>query len=257
MKELIIGIMLCFTITTFAQNKNKLSFDFGYGINYIQMENINQFYIDSFAFKYKLLDTKIEKSKQFYVNLKYQPTQLFDVGIYGSYYIADAYGEGEFTEVDLITYEPIAIHKSDFVLRTSLISVGFSNSWYISKMLNFEQKNSYFLKRFRIATEFNFGIGYSKTITDFKYPTFKESFPYDIFTSQDFDFQIALKLEYDIIQSPLISTIGFKVGYKQLKTKPLKNKYNDDWVAHWLTVDKEINLDFSGYFWSVYLSIGR
>ena len=257
MKQLLIGAMLCFTITSFAQSKNKLSFDFGYGVNYVQMKTINQFYIDSLASKFKLLNTKIEKAKQFYVNLKYQPVQLFDVGVYGGYYMADAYGEGEFTEVDLITDEFIAVHEGDFVLRTSLISVGFSNSWYISKLFNFEQKESYFLKRFRIATEFNFGIGYSKTITDFKYPTFKQSFPYDIFTSQDFDFQIALKFEYDIIQTPLISTIGFKIGYKQLKTKPLKNKYNDDWIAHWLTVDKEISLDFSGYFGSIYLSIGR
>ena len=232
---------------------NKLSFEIGTGISYYSMKNLNEFYIDNFAKKNKLLTSNINNGFHFYTNIKYQPSLLFDFGVYGSFQTGNSKGYPEFTETDDLGAE-IQLHKGAFDLTTQAIGLGVSNSWYISKLLNFRQKENKFLQNFRIATEFNLGIGFSDVIANFIFNTYKLASDYSRFNTKDFQGQVALKFEYDFIKTPIISSIGLKIGYQYFKTNKVKDSNGNDWIV----LDKShIDLDFSGFFSSLYLSFGK
>lgn len=253
MKKLLVIVVVITISTNINAQKNKLSFDFGYGINSFSMKNLNQFYIDSFAGNLNLLETPIKKGFNGFTSIKYQPTELFDVGFYGNYQFGET-KNNLVTNITDFTGQIIETHNGTFQLKTEAIGVGITNSWYISHLLKFQEKESQFLQRFRIATELNLGVGFSRVTSDIQYPTYKQATFYEFFTSTDFQGQIALKFEYDYIKKPLVSTIGFKIGYQFFKTKTVIDRYN----AEWIVLDKyPINLGFSGLFGSIYLGFGK
>jgi hypothetical protein len=248
-------LILSFVIVangTFAQ-KNKLSFELGYGINSYSMKNINQYFIDSLATKFDLLENHIKRGFNGFLSLKYQPTNLFDVGLYGNYQFGTTLGHPKFDETDMLG-QIIATHEGKYTLKTEAIGFGVTTSWYISHLLKFEEKESKFLQRFRIATELNAGLGFSKITSDIQYPTYKLGDFYEYFTSSDFQGQIALKFEYDYTLKPIVGTIGFKIGYQYFKTKTVKDRYGEKWIV---LDNYPINLDFSSLFGAVYLSFGK
>lgn len=253
MKTTFLILTLLISSVSFSQNKNKLSFEFGYGANSFSMKNLNQYYIDSFAVKLDLLDTPIKKGFNGFASVKYQPAELFDVGFYGKYQFGETIGSPSINETDL-TGNLIASHKGEFILKTEAVSIGLTNSWYISHLLKFQNKESKFLQNFRIATELNAGVGFSKITSDVQYPTYKQATFYEFFTSTDFQGQIALKFEYDYTSKPIINTIGFKIGYQYFKTKTVKDRYTNEWIV---LDEYPINLDFSGLFGAIYLSFGK
>lgn len=217
------------------------------------MKNINQFYIDSFATRFDLLENHIKKGSNGFVAVKYQPTNLFDLGFYGSYQYGEAVGKPVFNEIGDFG-QLIATHQGNFILSAEALGLGITNSWYVSNVLNFQEQESKFLQRFRIATELNLGLGFSKVTSDIQVSTFKQATFYEFFTSRDFQGQIALKFEYDYTLKPVIGTIGFKVGYQYFKTKTVKDRYREEWIV---LNQHPINLDFSGVFGAVYLSFGK
>jgi hypothetical protein len=248
---IIISFLIAANIT-FAQ-KNKLSFELGYGVNSYSMKNLNQYYIDSFATKFDLLENHIKRGFNGFLSLKFQPTNLFDVGVYGNYQYGTTVGQPKANEYDNLG-QIITTHEGNYTLKTEAIGVGITNSWYISHLLKFEEKENTFLKRFRIATELNAGVGFSKITSDIQYPTYKLGTFYEYFTSTDFQGQIALKFEYDYTLKPIIGTIGFKIGYQYFKTKTVKDRHGEKWIV----LDTyPINLDFSGMFGAIYLSFGK
>jgi len=247
-----ISFFLCFQFG-YSQNKNKLSFELGCGVNNFSMQNLNQFYIDSFATKFDLLQNHIKKGYNGFASVKYQPSNLFDIGFYGNYQYGDTRSNLKFVSIDNFG-NPNEIHKGTFLLKTEAVGFGLTNSWYISHLLKFQEKESKFLQRFRMATELNAGVGFSKITSDIQYPTFKEATFYEFFTSTDFQGQIALKFEYDYITKPIIGTIGFKIGYQYFKTKAVKDKYEDEWTV---LNQYPINLDFSNLFGAIYLGFGK
>jgi len=67
--------------------------------------------------------------------------------------------------------------------------------------------------------------------------------------------QAALRVSYDITQSPLITSIGLKFGYQFMKTPVLRDRYDEEWVL--ASTAYPVQLDFSGFFGGVFLSFGR
>ena len=249
----ILTILLFVPVLIFAQTDNKLSFDFGIGTNTYKMDSLNIFYIDSFMQIDSLMSKNIECGNSAFVSFKYQPNMLFYFGIYANYQYGISTSK---PKVYIYTGEwPILQYYGDYKLKTEAIGVGLSNSLYISHILNFENKKSKFLQNSRIATEINAGIGYSCITMDYRYPTLTNFSTYNFFTSTtDFQGQISIKYEYNYLSNPLLSTIGIKVGYQYFVTKILKDNFEQDWNV--LNIHP-INLDFSGIFYSMYISFGK
>jgi len=253
---IVIIIILACVIKSNAQNyKNKLSFEFGYGINGYSMGKLNEFYIDSFAAKPNicLLKDKITSGQNFNFALRYQPTGLFDIGIYGNYQYGSSKHNPTFTERDDFGL-PIKDHTGTYELKTQAIGVGLTSTWYVSHILKFNEKENKFLKRFHFGVELNGGIGFSKVTTDIRVSTLPIVSFYEYFTSTDFQGQAGLKFEYDFVKSPIISAIGIKGGYQYFRTQTVKDRLDRNWEV---LGQHPINLDFSGFYIGTYLKIGK
>ena len=130
MKNIIIITLtlLCGTIKA-QDNRNRLSFEFGYGINGYSMGKLNEFYIDSFAAKpnVALLKDKITTGQQFRLGLYYKPIGLFDIGIFGNYQIGKSSSQIKINETDDFG-ALIQEHKGNYELRTEALGVGLTTT---------------------------------------------------------------------------------------------------------------------------------
>lgn len=247
--------------TMAAQSPQRLSFDFGYGVNAYKMEGLNRYFVDSFALKFGQLDEGIKRGEQLMAALRYQPARSFDVGIYGMYQFAQSEGtpvlpiSNEFGQlVDEVEWE--------YRLETQAVTVGLSASLFISHLLNFHEKESALLNRLHIATEFSGGYSMAFAHIHGIMPAFT-SFNTEIaarhdvtrFDARAYHGQAALKVAYDLTQSPLFTSIGFRFGYQFMKTPVLTDRLDEEWVL--AITDYRVQLDFSGFFGGVFLSFGR
>jgi len=255
MKNIIIITLtlLCGTIKA-QDNRNRLSFEFGYGINGYSMGKLNEFYIDSFAAKpnVALLKDKITTGQQFRLGLFYKPIGLFDFGIFGNYQIGKSSSQIKINETDDFG-ALIQEHKGNYELRTEALGVGLTTTWYISHLLKFQEKQN-FLSRLHIGVELNGNIGFSKIIFDRRFPTLELTSYYANFNSQDFQGQGGIKVEYDFTKSPIFTTLGIRFGYQYFRTQTLKDRLDRDLVVNG---QHTINLDFSGLYFGTYLKIGK
>lgn len=246
-------LFLLFPLMGFAQNHDKLSFEFGVGKNHFSMETLNQYYVDSFAVKNQMLDNGIYSGNQFFIGLKYRPNSSYDFGLFGNYQCGKTTGKPKQIITDDFGNQ-IGTKELDFILKTEAIGLGISSCWYISHFLKFHEKESTVLNRFHLGLEFSVGIGFSKAIVDLRDPEYYLTSSYDYFTSQDFQGQVVLKLEYDYLKSTVISSFGIKSGFQYFKTKTLKDRQDNEWIVK---SEYPISLDFSGLFGSVFLTIGK
>jgi len=248
---LILLFLVSFNLT--AQTKNKLSFEFGLGQNTYAMETLNTYYIDSFSTPYKLLDQKIEQGQNYFLNIKYQPMSIFDIGVYGQYQFGEAKKDIEIEFKDGFG-DVIEQHKGYIILKSEALSFGLNSNFFLSSLFKFHEKESQLLQHLKLAIEYNAGVGFSKVITQTLYSTYKPASYYDFFTSMDFQSQAAFKVEYDITQHPIITSFGVKFGYQYYRTKIVKDSYGNNWNV----LNKyPIELDFSGLFGGVYIGIGK
>jgi hypothetical protein len=254
-KHLLLFLLLCCRAALHAQNKKQmLSVEFGYGINQFDMGSINQFYIDSFAAKpsVDLLEERITSGQHFRLGINYRPMGLFDFGFYGSY----QYGNSESNITRSITDEtgaPISNASGTFELRTEAIGAGLSTTWYISHLLKFQEEENK-LHRLHLGFELNGGIGFSRAVTDLRFETALIGYEYNSFSSRDFQGQGGIKVEYDFTESPVITSLGIRLGYQYFSTQTLQDRVGRDWIvgaAH------PISLNFSGGYFGVYVKIGR
>jgi hypothetical protein len=255
-KILIIGMLTIGCLRVSAQeNENKLSFEFGYGINGYAMDKLNEFYIDSFAMKphINLLQEKITSGHHYRLGVNYKPIGLFDIGIYGSYQYGNSTSKPLFTEINEFGW-PVQEHRGSFEFRTEAIGIGLTTTWYASHLLKLHEKENT-LNRFHLGIEINGGIGFSKAIIDLRFPTIPIASFYDYFHSRDFQGQAGLKAEYYFTKSPIFTTLGIRFGYQYFKTKTVKDRLDRDWEV--LEQQIPINLDFSGIYFGTYLKLGR
>lgn len=253
MKNIYLLFFLFCTSECFSQKQNMLSFEFSYGVNHFNMENLNRFYIDSFAKKENigLLKNHIKQGQQYYLSLNYRPIGLFDIGIYGGYQFGKSKHQPTISETDENGFL-IQEHSADFEIKTKALLIGVSSTWYISHLLKFQDKENV-LNRLHIGIELNTGIGFSSITAILQCETFPIVSNYGSFNSNNFHGQIGLKTEYNFTKSPFLTTLGIKAGYQYLKTKIVRDRYKNEWIVS----SQPINLDFSGFYLGAYMKFGK
>ncbi|MEX1192952.1 MAG: hypothetical protein WEA99_13370 [Brumimicrobium sp.] len=252
MRTLLFISILVLTKVLFGQEHKTFSFDFSYGINQYKMNEVNLFYIDSFAAlpENDLLRDYVKRGKSFRLGVNYAPISWLDIGIYGNYQFSSlksspwkAYNDPELGET--------VYNKSYFELRTEAISLGLGSTFYFSEL--FKAKDLF--TEIRLGLELNGGISFTKISPIhlvYTFTTFDLTEEY--FSKEIFQGQIGLKLEYDFTQQPIFTTLGLKAGYQFLKTGTVRDAAGQEWLIN----DKyPINLDFSGFYYGVYLKIGK
>lgn len=253
MKFLMFNILLYAIV--FEAYSQKIIGEIGYGHNQFSMESINRYYMDSFAFQpqYNLLHEHIRTGKQVHINLAYRPSGSFDVGFYGNFQRGGTKGYPVETEYNFWGF-PVSYHRGCLELNTSAFSFGLSNTWYISHLLKFQEKETT-LNRVHLGIELMGGYGFTSIETDLYFPSLEDyERVFTKHTAQAFQGQFGLKIEYDFIKNPLITSLGIRGGYQYFRTGNVKDKVNEEWVV----LEKyPMNLDFSGLYFGVYLKLGR
>jgi len=252
MKLISIALILSLSSFLFGQESKIFSFDFGYGVNEYNMSKLNDFYIDSFAGtpENDLLREYVEKGNNFKLGVNYRLIDCLDVGLYGNYQFSSLKSRPwkKYTENN----GKVSYSKGEYELRTEAISVGISSTFYFSELLNFTE-TSY--NRVHLGLELNGGVSFAKVSAIHTVYTFKT---YDLseeyFSKEIFQGQLGLKIEYDFTQTPIFTTLGLRAGYQFLKSGTARDAADQEWLIN----DKyPINLDFSGFYFGVYLKLGK
>lgn len=248
-------ILLIYFFSYSQNTKHNISFELGYGINRYSMGDLNEFYIDSFASQVnpKIVERNIKSGQSFNLSLRYKPVGLFDIGLYGNYQYGNVKSSPVYVETDEFG-AMIAEHQGSYELRTEAIGVGISSTWYLSHLLNLQNKEKKYLQCLHFGVELSGGVGFSKAKTEMRFKTFPIGSFYEYFDSRDFQGQIGLKVEYDFTKTQIFSTFGIRFGYQYFKTKTLRDRLDNDWVV---LSKYPVNLDFSGFYFGIYLKIGK
>ena len=261
MQKIILSLTFLLFLSQVAKaqsQKEKLSFEFGYGVNSYQMNDLNKFYIDGWAETTRdnnWFFDHINFGNNFSLGLNYQAFKSFDFGVYGSY----QYGKSDIVQGLSEQGNWRNYHLGNAQLRTEAIGVGISSTYFFSETLGFQEKEST-LNRLHLGLEFNGGIGFSRAVISSTFETYPEANLYGFFNSQDFQGQLGLKVIYDFVKSPLITSLGLRIGYQYFKTNNLANLNGNQMFG--INVQENgasqpVELDFSGIYVGTFLIIGK
>lgn len=229
-----------------SQERETISFDFSYGLNGYKMEHLNEFYIDSLAStpENDIFRDYVKKGQYFKLSVNYKPISWLEVGGYGSYQFSrlkSYHWEKHFGE-DV---------KNLSILRTEALSFGVGSTFYFSNLFRNKEK----FNRLHIGVELNGGLSFLSIININIIPAEFNSQKKQKYTPKNqFQGQAGIKIEYDFTQTPIFTTLGLRAGYQFLKSGTVRDAAGQEWLIN----DKyPINLDFSGFYFGVYLKIGK
>lgn len=252
MRIVFIALILVLATSLFGQEERTFSFDLSYGINGYNMNAINDFYIDSFAAtpENDLLREYVRKGQYFRLGVNYTPISWLDVGFYGSFQFSSLTSTPWKDYYDNDLGETV-YNKSDFKFLTEATSVGVSSTLYIDEFWKSSEKQN---SKVHFGIELNGGIAFLKASQLYTFKTFT-TFQRDAsYSSRNFQGQLGLKIEYDFTQTPIFTTLGLRAGYQFLKSGTARDAADQEWLIN----DKyPINLDFSGFYFGVYLKLGK
>jgi len=131
---------------------------------------------------------------------------------------------------------------------------GLNSTFYVSELLNFSQKENW-LNRVHFGIDFQLGYAFSRVSVYNGWPgSFMQNANfYGEYDSHFIYGQIGLKAEYHLTRSDLLSAIGIRGGYQFYKTGTVKTVTNIEWRIE----GEPMRLDFSGFYFGVYLKLGR
>lgn len=250
--KLILILTLSITIATSAQDKGKFSCEFGYGTGQVAMCKLNQYYIDSLAKPQNLFKDNVKMANHGFACVRYQPGNLFDIGFFGSMMQSEIKSNPVFYSSDEIGNTTVNQGSSSLLIQS--FGYGLTSNIHINHILKWYEKKSNFLKRSRLLTEFRVGSSLSTATINIHYPTLPIANNYFRYYANGIDGQLALKFEYDYLKEAMVSGIGLRVGYNYSNTRSMKNQYSEDWKV---LNGKAINLNFSGWFASIYLVVAK
>lgn len=255
-------LLFLFQAAKAQSQKEKLSFEFGYGVNSYKMNDLNNYYINGWGNTANNQDwfiDKIEYGYHFQTGVKYQILDYLDIGIYGSYQYGLSTRGGQ-QAISTSFYTGLSVYHDGIAeLKTGALGLGLSTTYFFSQTLKFQEKET-ILNRLHLGLELNGGIGFAKAKQSKTFKTHSPANEYNLFDSQDFQGQLGLKVIYDFIKSPLITSLGFRIGYQYFKTNNLANLNGNQMFG--INVQENgasqpIELDFSGIYVGTFLIIGK
>ena len=247
----------------FAQDKGALSFEFDYNSHDYALNELNEYLIDPNYFGsvfYSSTPTdQIDKGQSFNFSTSYQPLKFAEFGVYGSYQFAKVNRKPRYLEDLDPVWNPgenVITHEGDYTMQVSSYGIGIITTFFINQILNFEQKNSEFVKRTLIGVELRGGAGFATVNETTGFASVPFEFGVSRFKSNGFSGRVALKVGYNFLKKPIISSVGFKIGYQFYETSALKNSIDQDFPIFNETTSS-VSLDLSGLFVGAFIKLGK
>ncbi|MFM6935740.1 MAG: hypothetical protein ACKOXP_09865, partial [Flavobacteriales bacterium] len=244
-------LYLLFSITHFnAQSSNekpkpsRFSFDYSVGYQYLKMNDLNQYYIDSFALKYQFFNQHIHTAYSRTFQCQYQLSPLFGVGLQTKLDHARITSDIPLYVMDSVG-NIINTLNSHNELQVKNVGVGIFGSLngieLIKRMTG---------KQFDEKLKMDLQVGTSYHYADV---SFTQSSIYSVdvqhMTASTIGGNIQLKLSYPILKK-LTSSLRLKMilGYQYAHTKNLQYLVNSGYgKTDWVVLEKyPITANFSG-----------
>lgn len=196
----------------------------------------------------------MDEGVEFSGSIDYQIFKFIDMG-FSSSYIQQS------TDISLrflvVPYPEFPEYNYSFNstnrINVSAFSFGINSSFRFSDFLGFHKSSNSLIKRLDIATRLS--CGYSSMTFD------ERRFLLDNLTGDTFKgHSVYGKSELGIsyrIGKDFFSSIGVKAGYQIMKTENLKDRSNNEAVYGNLDAPKRIGLDFSGFYYGLFLTFGK
>lgn len=226
---------------------HRLNFQFGVNHHHFEMDTVNNFVDAAINASVKLLDTRIETGISYNFKLGYNFTTYFEIGVFGSFQT----GKSEYNPLYPMGNNPSV--EGFYSVKTDNLNAGFYSTLWLSSILH-KPKNSIFARlKYGLSTNIGYARGNFRQLTYIPINEFAVS-RYRVFYNESLLYQIELKTEYLLTKKHLFSSIGFNMGYQGFKTDYVKTQLGENELSNGGT---KIMLDFSGFYYGIYLKLAR
>lgn len=235
----------------------RLSFELNYSFQNFAMDSLNKYYVGYYTDTLKWLDHKITTGQKIEASFNYRINAYMQSGIKFGY----QYGKTEkITPMEMSGFNP----NTDIIdlywnITTSATTFQVTNTLYISQFFK-KRFNKKLLDNFDFGVEYNFGIGWSKfssyyhflNITD---PQF-EWMNHDLYEmrNRSLNSSLGMNLEYLFLKKNVFSSLGINLGYQFFRTGAIERNSGEEMIFEGST---PMSLDFSGWYYGIYLKLGK
>ena len=249
MKKLAFSLlMLLITLGTQAQDSvPRLNFQFGVNHHQFAMDTLINYIDVAMNASVKFFDKRIESGISYNFKLGYHVLRSFECGIFGGFQT----GKSEYKPLFPMGNNPPI--EGFYSIKTDNFGGGLYSTIWINELLRSSANK--FTNRFKYGLSAN--IGYARG--NFRFLTYVpiNEFAvsrYRVFSNESLIYQFELKTEYLLTKKHLFSSIGFNIGYQGFKTDYVKTQLGENELSNGGT---KIMLDFSGFYYGVYLKLAR
>lgn len=265
--KILLYLFILLPAIVFSQKNGDLSFNFEYNNHQIAMERMNSFLLDTNYFSPIVFNGNpegtLEQGNSFGFSLSYQLTTVFDVGLYAKYQNANLHRTAYYFQ-DLDPWNPgqnILTHEGDFKFTTESYCFGVTSSVFLNSVMKLNQKDNKFLKNLLLVFNLKGGMGFANASGIYIYPTLPVITHGLIghgYTAESFQGEISLRLGYKILsKKSLFTSLGINIGYQYFRTPDVKNAVGQNIGYIFSDINYSADLDYSGFFSGVYLTIGK
>jgi hypothetical protein len=239
--------------SSMAQDKGLLSFEIGYGKQQVSMATFNQYYLDSIAKPIGLFNENIKQLNVPFIAIRYQPSNYFDIGVFGMFCWSEIKGNPDFSATDE-SGKIVSVHAGKSLLQTRTLGYGISSNFHLNYLFKFYENSNNFLKRTKLLTEFNLGYGHNSVNMHFFYTGLMPSSSDAHFGMQGLFGSAFIKVEYQYLKTDFSSAIGVKFGFLWSENGVLKDPFGNEYI---LGNGKKIDMNVSGISAGLYLKLGK
>ena len=259
MKPLSLLIFLIIFSVSHAQNvlHEKISFTAEYSQHQYAMDSLNKHYVGFYIDTLGWLDEKISFGQRLGVSINFRLNKFIETGFKFSH----QYGQTEkITETEVYGLNP-SPYETDMLwnIKTSATSIQMSNTFYLSSLFLSKVKSS-ILRRIEFGIEFNIGYSLNKFSSYYHFIDITEpnyaymNHDYLVLQNRAAQATLGFKIDFNFLNNSFISRLGINSGYQFLRTGAIKKHSGDEMI---FPNSSPMNLDFSGFYYGIYLKLGK
>lgn len=224
----------------------------GYSSNQFAMNQINESVIDYYIEEIERLDTRINSGSSLNFSFGFNLFRYLDIGFDCQY----SSGRTEYERmIDAYTSNGLEQIVSYYSARVRSTNFHFSTNLLVNRLFDFKNETANKInQRFIIGFENSAGIGFGSFDLYFDHPAMLDWWGHNIYRANGFSLNSGVSLEVILTKKQIFSSIGFRVGYQFYRTSNLQRYSGDEIIGFG---DSLPNLDFSGFYYGIYLKFGK
>jgi hypothetical protein len=254
MKQLICLLLITATIKLWSQENitPKVYVKLGYSSNQFAMNQINESVIDYYIEEIERLDTRINSGSSLNFSFGFNMFRYLDIGLDCQYStvrteyerMVEAFTPNGLEQI--VSYQSARVRSTNFHFSTNLL---------VNQLFDFKNETVKKVnQRFIIGFENSIGIGFGSFDLYFDHPAIQDWWGHNIYRANGLSLNSGISLEVILSKKQIFSSIGFRAGYQFYRTSNLQRYSGDEIIGF---SEFSPNLDFSGFYYGIYLKLGK